>query len=261
MVYDPSTSRVLLFGGTSASGHRFADLWAYDPASNTWIELHPAGDTPGARSDHAMVYDSRDGKILLFGGDPNRMVYEDEQLSHDAYNDLWAYDPVLNSWTQLHPSGDAPYHRSGAGMVFDPAVNRVILFGGLQGRTTEFTPMDDLWSYDLATDAWTRLHPAGNVPSARSDMAMDYDPACCLTILFGGATMDSMESPDLPFPETLWAYDSAKNAWTKLEPAGRFPYGRMSAAMVYDASIGGMVMFGGVGKPSGYLSGTWALTP
>ena len=48
--------------------HCFNDTWAYDPAANTWTELHPAGDLPSARNGHAMVYDSATGKVILFGG-------------------------------------------------------------------------------------------------------------------------------------------------------------------------------------------------
>jgi hypothetical protein len=257
MVYDPSTSRVLLFGGSSANGHPLGDLWAYDAASNTWNALHPAGETPAARSFPSLAYDSRNGKVLLFGGDPDTMVNVDGQPSHAALNDLWSYDPVLNGWTESRPAGDLPFDRSAAGLAYDPAADKLILFGGAQGNTTELTPLEDLWSYDLAAGTWSRLHPAGDVPTARSFSALVYDPACGLSILFGGVTDDV----DLLYPETLWAYDSAANTWKKLEPAGRFPYGRQGLAMIYDAKIGGMVLFGGYNLDQGYLSGTWTLTP
>ncbi len=100
----------------------FNDTWAYDPAANTWTELHPAGDLPPARLCHAMVYDSATRQ-----GDPLwRMV-----TRTDLLNDTWAYDPVANTWTELHPTGECrPARKCPQSMVYDSATGKVILFGG-----------------------------------------------------------------------------------------------------------------------------------
>ena len=50
MAYDPTTRRLIMFGGRrrqSAGYVTFNDTWAYDPVANTWTELKPAG-TPAA---------------------------------------------------------------------------------------------------------------------------------------------------------------------------------------------------------------------
>jgi N-acetylneuraminic acid mutarotase len=204
-----------------------------------------------------MVYDSKGGEIVLFGGTAGRWV---GSIYQGGFNDLWSYDPAANAWTQLPTTGEVPSARSGAGLVYDSAASKLILFGG-SAEYVEESPepytLNDLWAYDPVAGTWTELHPTGKVPSARWLFGMAYDPACCLTILFGGSVMDA----DLPYPETLWAYDSAANAWKKLQPAGRFPYGRQGPAMVYDPTIGGLVMFGGFNVANGHLSGTWTLTP
>jgi hypothetical protein len=239
MVYDPSTGKVFLFGGYNYP-HRLGDFWAYDPVLNHWSRLYPTGDKPGACYYDSMVCDTQSGRVILYEGQSN---------------ELWSYDPVLNHWTQLHAAGGRPRDREGAGVAFDSRTSRVLVFGGNEAAATELSPMDDLWAYDISASSWTALDPTGEKPVARTNPVLAYDPAGGLTILFGGEAMDS-------YPETLWAYDSAANAWKKLQPAGRFPYGRYGAAMVYDPKIGGMVMFGGHGSaPPGYLSGTWALTP
>ena len=95
---------------------------------------------------------------------------------------------------------------------------------------------------------------------------MVYHPGCGLLILFGGRSSVG-GTVGKPYPETLWAYDSAANTWTSLDPPGRFPYGRMFHAMVYESKSGKIVMFGGYNyvleleKGMGFLSGTWILTP
>jgi len=100
-----------------------------------------------------MVYDSAGKKVIMFGG------------AGGAGNDTWAYDPTANSWTELHPAGDLPSARCAYSMVYDSAHGRVILFGGHHGDAT----LDDTWSYDPASNTWTELHPAGDVPSAREN--------------------------------------------------------------------------------------------
>jgi N-acetylneuraminic acid mutarotase len=68
-----------------------ADVWAYDPATNSWSTKSALPYPP--RSHIASATMVRNGKIIVAGGegDPNRA-----QL---AYVD--SYDPVTNAWTRL----------------------------------------------------------------------------------------------------------------------------------------------------------------
>ncbi len=132
MVYDPSTHRVILFGGFGASGE-LNDTWAYDPAANTWTKLSPSGTLPPARFGTWLVYDPSIHQVIMFGG---------EYGTSGALNDTWAYDPAVNTWTKLSPSGTLPAART-CMMVYDSANNQVILFGG-NNSTSGF---NDTWSY------------------------------------------------------------------------------------------------------------------
>jgi hypothetical protein len=64
MVYDPSTSRLVIHGGSNGT-NVFSDMWFY---------LHPAGWGPvtstgsPARAQHGMVFDAGRSRIVLFGG-------------------------------------------------------------------------------------------------------------------------------------------------------------------------------------------------
>ena len=134
MVYDPSTHRMIMFGGW-IDGTNLNDTWAYDLIANTWTELSPLGTQPYARNAHAAVYAPSNGLVIMFGG----------VLSGHAtfLNDTWAYDPSANTWTKLAPSGTLPSERHDQAMVYDPSGNRMIMFGGV----TSSSRLNDTWVY------------------------------------------------------------------------------------------------------------------
>ena len=94
MVYVASTDQIILFGGRSTMGGSLLnDLWAFDLAEKTWIELYP-DNAPSIRAWHAMAYDSKADKIVLFGGGKIKSV---------PTNETWIYDPQTNTWTDMTP--------------------------------------------------------------------------------------------------------------------------------------------------------------
>ena len=93
LVYDGAAGRMILFGGFNAADD-FNDTWAYDPATNRWTDLAPAGILPSRRGFHAMAYDPETGQVIMFGGfDGNQYL-----------NDTWTYDPATNEWTESIPA-------------------------------------------------------------------------------------------------------------------------------------------------------------
>jgi hypothetical protein len=134
MVYDPTTSKMILFGGWDGD-YELDDSWAYDPVANTWTELVPAGNAPSPRSGHRAVYDSVLGSIVLFGG------WDGES----EFNDTWAYDPATNTWTDVSPADVSPDPRDGHSMVYDEANGRIIIFGGIDGPGDR--DLGDTWAY------------------------------------------------------------------------------------------------------------------
>lgn len=245
MAYASDAGQVILFGGVdSIRGSSWLnDTWAYDSATNTWTELFPDGGLPSARCGHSMVYDPGTGRVLMFGG---------LDSTYAVLNDDWAYDPATNRWAELYPAGERPTVRSGAAMVYDSATGKVILFGGLDLKT-----LNDTWVYDPAANTWTDLHPAGDVPPARSGAAMVYDSDSDRVVLFGGS--DTLMG-DSCLNDT-WAYDPTANTWTKLALGANPPRARSCGAMVYDSGTKRAVLFGGLyWAPQSYLdlADTWA---
>jgi N-acetylneuraminic acid mutarotase len=247
LVYDPLTQRVIMFGGFASGKVMPNDTWAYDPSTNTWTNLSPAGEPPPARGFHSMVYDPSTQRMIVFGGGS-----DDSTL-----NDTWAYDPTANAWTRLSPVGGLPVARSGHSMVYDPNTQRVIMFGGSYGGKNG---LNETWAYDPSINTWTNLNPPGTLPLGRLGQSMVYDPSAHRVIMFAGdsGTGRFGEGLDDNTLNDTWAYNPTANTWTNLNPSGG-PR-RSFQSMVYDPSTHRAIMFGGWnGQDS--VNDTWAYTP
>jgi N-acetylneuraminic acid mutarotase len=250
MAYDPSTHRLVVFGGGTDTGDPLDDTWAYDPTANTWTELKPSGTVPSPRLFASMAYDPTTRRLIMFGG-------LDET---DAFlNDTWAYDSTANTWTNLDPAGALPPARAWNAMVCDSDTGKLIMFGGAVGALDSQSlvaedRLNDTWAYDPAANIWTELKPAGAVPVARYSQVMAYDPYTHKVILHGGMTATAR------FNDT-WAYDPAANIWTELKPAGTLPSPRGGHSMAYDPTSGRLIMFGGGVSRTTMINDTWAYDP
>lgn len=157
--------------------------------------------------------------------------------------------PALSSpgsnltWTNLTaPGAPAPSPRAGAAAVYDPALEGVLLFGGL----TTHSVVNDTWMW--RDGSWTDLTPTLSVaPSPRYDAAIAYDDALGAVILFGGYT-GSTHLGD------TWLFQNG--AWTNLSPAVS-PPAREDASIAYDPLDSYVVLFGGELQDRAIANDTW----
>jgi N-acetylneuraminic acid mutarotase len=131
MAYDPTSKRMILFGGWNTT-MEYNDTWSYDPAANEWDELDPSGELPPARALEQMAYDASVEKMVLFGGGTSTAVF----------GDTWDYDAGGNTWTQVTLTGESPAARTGYALQYDPTQRKLILFAGYNGVTF----FGDLWT-------------------------------------------------------------------------------------------------------------------
>lgn len=128
-------------------------------------------------------------------------------------------------------------------MAYDPASDRVILFGGYTidegGRRMA---LSDTWAYDADTDAWVDLG-SDPAPAARAYHAMAFDGASGRIVLWGGAG-SGVPSAD------LWGYDPEANAWTVLVADLGIGQRWMGTA-TFDADSARVVLMGGEGRLRG----------
>ncbi len=226
VVYDAAKRRMLLVMGQGASF--FNDVWSFDLDQETWTQLSASGvgdNLPRVRYGQSAALDSK-GRVLISHG------FSDQ----GRYDDTWAFDPSLGKWVNLTPtSGPKPLRRCLHELVYDPAADRMIMFGGCSSGFGP-CPQGDMWSFDLKSNTWSELKPTGTTPSARSNPSMVYDAANKNIFLFGGKT-DGSGSAE------AWSYDLANNRWTQLDGSG--PSARSSQSASYDAKNGRAIIFGG----------------
>jgi hypothetical protein len=238
MAYDGTSHGVILFGGRANGLYPMNDTWRFQ--NGTWTNITPAG-SPAARQNMCMVWDPSAQVVLLFGGDEDR----------GPANDTWEY--AHGKWTEL-PVRVAPPPADGPSCTYDPSLSGVLLFGGQNGSWSNET-----WVFSKGS--WAQLHPLHS-PPATIEGGMTFDAADHYVLLFGGfsypATCGCITS-------AAWIY--SKGDWRASTAAG--PSARAMPGMIFDASLGRVILYGGYGHSNfgygglgywtwSYLNGSWA---
>jgi PKD repeat protein len=104
---------------------------------------------------------------------------------------------------------------------------------------------------NASVSSWELLATGPNVPEWRLRTVLGYDPVDGYSVMFGG--YDPTHGGGLWLGDT-WTY--AGGVWTPLFP-GVAPGARSSAAMVWDANLSGLLLFGGYDYPYTYYNDTW----
>ncbi|HTD48287.1 MAG TPA: hypothetical protein VK881_13560 [bacterium] len=192
-----------------------------------------------------------------------------------------AQQSTTPTWTPLTPPGGTtttggpagPSKRLLTSAAYDPATNRMIVFGGTSQDFGNITGYNDVWVLTNAdgtggTPAWIQISPAGTPPAARFGAGVGYDPYDNELIVFGGATSFYNGSCNpIVNPGTLndvWILTNANGVggtptWTQLTVSGAPPSPRRSGVVVYDSSRNRMIIFGG-NEACGMHNDTWVLS-
>jgi hypothetical protein len=177
----------------------------------------------------AMVFDTRRGRVVMFGG------------FRELSNNTWEWEARRSSWTLMQQRGGVrPSARMGHAMTFDPVRFKVIMHGGIDETGASNS---ETWEWDGVTETWTQRGP-GPIPS-RWGHGMVFDESVGTVVLFGGAHRD----PELGDGELLdtWQYDPATDRWTNMTYPlpGVWPRARHGHAMAYDYGRKLIVVYGG----------------
>lgn len=173
----------------------------------------------------------------LFGGRDGATVF----------GDLWRFDLAADHWELLKPGGSAPPARFGHDAVWLPG-RGLVIFAGQNGSSF----YNDLWLYDPAANAWTRLPSGGEPPVPR------YGSCAVLTssgqlFISHGFTEEQQRFADSRL------YDFATGQWDDATPtAGDIPVARC-LHHCFESADGPLILFGGqtTGVPA--LGDLWRL--
>ncbi len=230
MVYDSARAVAVLQGGGYYGGYAYNTFFYGETWENNgsgWVKKNPAHPGPKVGS-HSMVYDSKRGVAVLFGGGD----------SYGFYNDTWEWDG--DDWTKRSPA-HSPGARSDAAMAFDQERGVVVLFGGngLDGYSRK-----DVWEWDGID--WKDRTPSQTQaqPAERMYAAMTYDPTLKAVILYGGMLW--------PQDFSVWAWNGV--SWIEYPTNGVNPGIRERHSMVYDVGLGQILLFGGDNGNQNYSS-------
>jgi hypothetical protein len=189
----------------------------------TWTTL--GTDAPPPRENSALIWDSTNSVFWMYGGYCYSNIFR---------SDLWKYNPATSQWTKLSPTGGPPNARYCFSMICDPVNNSLLVFGGLNASSAN---LNELWKYDIATNAWSQLSPSGGPPTIRYDHTAVYDSVNAAMLVYGGRDGSTSKNE-------LWKYTIATNTWAQVTFSGSITARREHVA-IYEASQQLMWVWGG----------------
>lgn len=253
-----------LFGGfgndsTGTMGN-LNDLWEFNPSTELWTWIGgsstvPADggnpgiygskgtpsvtNVPGSRYG-AVGWTDRGGNLWLFGGGGY-----DSKGTLGNLNDLWEFSSSNRAWTWVSGSnlagssgkygtkgtpagGNIPGSRNASISWTDPSGNFWLFGGNGFDSSGTFGRLNDLWEYDLKSNAWTWINGSStqgavgvyvtqgspstsSLPGGREGAVSWVDLSGNLW-LFGGYGFDSTGNQG--YLSDLWEFNSTTKMWT-----------------------------------------------
>lgn len=253
-VYDSAGDSMVVFagGGCRNDTYLLTNPFGKGPGATEWKAIAPQSPPP-ARFMHSAVIDTTSRRMIVFGGENGCPL--------SVRNDVWVLsdlDTNAPKWTQLFPSGSPPAPRFGHSAMYDPASNRMIIFGGANHDPGGF--MNDVWVLSNAnglggTPVWTKLNPAGTSPAPRDCISAVYDPITDEMTIVGGLGST--------FFDDVWVLRNTRSApsWVQLPIQGPTPGAPTCYSLVYSPTSRTTTLYGGIpGLGGGYSSSTWTLS-
>lgn len=314
MITATSVEDAAMSASVTATVKDIANEWTWVSGSDMANQLGSYGtkgvpaasNVPGARV-FAVSWLDPGGNLWLFGG-----YGPGPGLGGIDFNDLWRFDPTAHEWTWVSGSntGDqsgiygikgvaGPLNRPGSKenpLAWSGPSGKLWLFGGMGYDSVGANgAINDLWSFDLATQQWTWVSGSNttnqlgvygtkgqadpsNVPGARY-RGITWIDADGRLWLFGGWGLASVGS--LLYLNDLWMYDPATGEWTwesgsdlagqagiygtkGVPAASNVPGARIDAVSWIDPQ-GKLWLFGGNALDStgayGYMNDLWKYDP
>lgn len=202
MAYDPVHDQLVVHGGltydaTLPSTVETSSTWLWSEASKTWSKLdNTATGINATRTDAAMAFDPKRGKIVMYGGLTDNSTVR---------NDLWELDGT--TWSAQSMTGGPSTGRFAASLAWNTTCQCLVLFGG--GTSTSNVVTNQTFTRTGTT--WANISATANPPPARAFAALVSD-GHGRDVLVGGNKYTSLSTADVAaYYEDQWIFDGA--AW------------------------------------------------
>jgi hypothetical protein len=207
---DETRGRALIHGGryragTSGDYTLHDDLWAFEFATDSWVELPTAGG-PSPRTNHAMVV--LGDRLVLYGGNAST-----DGLSFIPLDDTWVFELDTEVWVQVdtpNTPGARLFHASAA----SPEDGTMIIQGGGDENAFLGPFFRDMWALQLGPDGttgtWTQLDQGLTGPPGTTWADLVFDASVPRVILWSGHDDGALGNTN-----TLWSWGDG--GWTQLE--------------------------------------------
>lgn len=238
----------VLFCASTAFASLFPDL-----PVNRWVPVkhtctgglkHYFGGCPSERAWLQLAYDSKRGKVVLFGGS-----------GEWYFNDLWRFDPRTQVWELVLQDtrlagiekdwNQYPQGRDNHQLIYDAEHDVYWMYGGTGGS--------GFWKFLPQQSKWVRMpgtHDGVSLPVAALDPGFAFAPALAKILLFGGERHS--------FWNQTWVFDTRAETWRKLATASApAPRAQLENALVYDTPRQEFILFGGRDAREALLGDTW----
>lgn len=206
-VYDPVNNLMIAFGGhlaffgTDKNDTRILSNPDGASSPSTWTTPPTFGVLPPIRTSHSAVYDEANNRMIVMGGE--NLISTCCPYNIATMNDVWVLVHANGltgtpTWVKLNPSGKLPPVRAWHSAVYDPAKNRLLVFGGYvwSNPSQSAIGMGDLWELQHANGSgglprWKQLGQVGTPPGANYFHVAGWDAAHGRMIVFGGQNRDT----------------------------------------------------------------------
>lgn len=141
-VADPGNTQMVVFGGQDKASD-LNDTWILSLSGTaTWIQITgTSGIPPSARYGALAIYSSVAMALILFGG---------ETGTGACYNEVWMLTLTgTPTWKEVAPIGSPPGIRGRCAAIFDPVLDRMVIFGGENVSVFPVVAYNDTWSLDF----------------------------------------------------------------------------------------------------------------
>ena len=202
-----------------------------------WSALDPDAQAPSGRREYSAVYDRVQHRYVVFAGFTN-----EQGGGYFLFNEVWTLTlGDAPAWSALTIPGSVPGERHSPQWGYDPARNRLLVFGGY-GRhypeSPDYEYLNDVWELTLdSSPEWNEIVPSGTPPTGRLAGAAVFDMLHQRFVGFGGTA---------GLPTDTWQLDLRDEpAWSTIETNGVEPLGSYGMTSIFDAAHNRMIIFGG----------------